>query len=68
MMALLEESRSYGSDGSNIHDVLTTDGGKQWGITRCMTPHPTLLSTWKDYLATASYLPYYSMGTLCDCC
>ena len=52
MMTLLEESRSYGSDGSNIRDVITPYGGKQWGITRCMTPHPTLLPTWKDYPAT----------------
>ena len=54
MMALLEESRSYGSDGSNIHDGITPDGGKQWVVTQCITPHLTLLPTWKDYTATDS--------------
>ena len=46
---LPEESRSYGSDGSNLHDVITPDGGKQWGITRCITPDPATASNGEAY-------------------
>ena len=38
MIALLEGSRSYGNEGLIIHERITPDGGKQWGVTRCITP------------------------------